>query len=305
MSTGGEKWVSLRSRKSRGGSSTGNLLIDIKRGPLPPTSPGPMSKRAGRSGFAEVGFGDEESSMPSTPRSSRSSNNGNDFSNGSNGSNGGGVSSSSSVASNHGTDFGLAGVLHLNIADMSGIGLTQAGSGGSGGSGGSTSQSAFLRIRAVPVTDSSKNDSTTGISVITGGILTYGLETCTCSASTTATTSNRTGSLVWDEPLTLSIPNSSRKRNNNNYIDDNEKENEDDWKKEWNLVLSTYMASGSGTYDLVGEYMGTIADVLSQRQTNDGNINVTPWIVGMGTRTTSNKPTIRFQASLTDISNSG
>jgi len=271
MSSGGEKWVSLSGKSS--GSGSGNLLIDLRRGPLPPTSPGPMSRRKGRSEFAEIGFNDsDEASMPSTPRSMGA----------------GGSNARSSFAAPD-INLGLAGVLHLNVADMSGIGVMSTKK---------VQSSAFLRVRAVPI----KNTTATGIAVTSGGILTYGLETCTCSASTTATTANQTGSMIWDEPLTLSIPTMKKKREEDDAVGGSSSSS-NDWQDEWNLVLSAYMASGSGTYDLVGEYIATVAEVLSrERWGTDGNIHVEPWIVApLGKRTTSSSPTLRFQASMTRL----
>ena len=146
-------------------------------------------------------------------------------------------------------DPGLAGVLHLNIADMTGIGLTSNTTNTTNTSNSNGTFSAFVRARAVET-----RGSVAGLHTNENGSLTYGLEVSTLHASTRAASRNAMGILVWDEPLTLRIPATMA-----------QEEEEEAWQARWSVVLSTYACAGAG-YELVAEAMLTVQECLNQGQ---------------------------------------
>ena len=211
-------------------------------------------------------------------------------------------------------DPGLAGVLHLNIADMTGIGLTTNGTNGSNGSNGTLS--AFVRARAVETRGrgSTRGGAVAGLHMHENGSLTYGLEVSALHASTRATSRNAMGILVWDEPLTLRIPATvgaslAQYREEGEEEGEGGEEGEEPWQARWSVVLSTYACANAGVgYELVAEAMLTVQECLNQGQGQGQGQGqaVTPAVVGpCGTRTTRAPPVLRFRASLTRMNSGG
>ena len=280
MSTSGESWITL---SGTGGAGGGHLLVDVSRGPLPPSSPLPTRKggsRSGRGKLARIGFGDEVASMPSQGNISEE-----------------GSRSDRSDRGDGGSGTDLAGVVHLSMSDLSGIGIERSRQ-QSGGDGSSSSSSCFAFVRARAVRTKSRGaDDAPGVIPGENGALTYALETSKITSSTTAAEQERSGTFVWDEPMTLLIPRTSSRN-----VEEEEEETE--WIEGWSVVLSVYAAEGASGYDLIAESHLTLREALGLEKGGDGNARTEPMLLmpGRGKRTSAGaSPMLRFRMETTDV----
>ena len=188
----------------------------------------------------------------------------------------------------------LGGVLHLHVSDLKGVHPEIS--------------SAFVRARTVNHGNAGDlalrtQRGVNGIHMAESGNgnLVYGLTSYVNSVSTAVAVRNAAGIMVWDEHVSLKLPNFV---DGDNLPSDSEDEKRDTKLEKWLnntlIVISIYATvTGSSVYTLVGEVYSPVTECLG----NHSRQNYAASAISKGTRFLP-KSTLGLQVSLSKINNS-